>query len=70
MIRRTVDGDGWDEPHTLADGLTGAGSKQLALGGSTGAAAGPQRAMATRSKATWDGMWSGHGWLQRLYLAS
>ena len=61
---RTVDGDGREEPHTLATILTGAGSKQLTLGLSTGAAAGPQWAMATRRKATCGGMWGGHGsWL-------
>ena len=36
---RTVDVGGREEPHILATKLTGAGSKQLTLGLSTGAAA-------------------------------
>ena len=71
MDGRTVDVGGREEPHILATKLTGAGSKQLTLGRSTGAAAGPLRAKATRSKATWGRMWGGHGgWLKQLYLAS
>ena len=55
-----VDGDGREEPHTLAIRLAGAGSKQLTLGLSTGAAAGPQWADATRSKAACGGVWGVH----------
>ena len=32
IYRRTVDGDGREEPHTLAGRLPGADSKQLTLG--------------------------------------
>ena len=53
---RTVDVGGREEPHILATKLTGAGSKQLTLGVSTGAAARPQWAMATRRKAACGGM--------------